>query len=346
MTFTMPETTVTRARMVRAYAEALQGLIGDATQQVGDVRGEDGELAMNLGDWDGVPVVTRKRLDEAVRAAFGLPVPAPEERAVEVSTPATVMVWAACPRCAIPQVILMSVHPELLVDDDGSELRVKAKAKGVSHTCGQLPLPAAADADPDGLEQLGAIEAIEELALAVSRGLEELLGAGQAPSIDAIRSWDRAVIDQVDRWASAKRAARSQHPEGCGAGEDDLGCTCGLTAAVPPLPRVLGGEADPEPAAAPDDPALAALEELLRPGETLDAALARLESGPDHLDVMGSDAGQRLLSEINRGRGHAVLVPVPGSQIPYPLRDDDSDPVDDQDIPEAPDDDDSDLLPA
>ncbi len=241
MAYIHPEATDTRAMMLASYRKGLQDLIEDATQRPGARLDDDGVVTMTLGDWDGVPVVTRKRLDEAVDAVFGLPVPAPDERRAEVSTPAMVWVSAVCPRCAIPQVILMTVHPELLVDDDGSELRVKAKAKGVSHTCGQLPLPVAEPGAPaDGQ---GSFE------------LEDIIGK----------------------------------PEQDGAAEPD--------------------------------PALAALEELLRPGETLDAALERLEADPDHLALMGSDAGQRLMSEINRGRGHAVLVPEPGSRIPFPLRD-------------------------
>jgi hypothetical protein len=69
----------------------------------------------------------------------------------EVRTPASVVVWAICPRCSIAQAILVTIKPELLVSDEGSELRVKAKAKGRSHLCGQLPLPVAAD----GQESLG-----------------------------------------------------------------------------------------------------------------------------------------------------------------------------------------------
>lgn len=152
MSFTMPEIADTRARMLGAYRDALGALIEDATQRPGDQRDDDGELVMNLGDWDGVPVVTRKRLDEAIRAVFGQPIPAPSETTVEVSTPATILVSAVCPRCDIAQLISMTVHPELLIDDEGSELRVKSKAKGVSHTCGQLPLAAGEDED-DELEE-------------------------------------------------------------------------------------------------------------------------------------------------------------------------------------------------
>lgn len=233
MTITMPEVADTRARMLQAYRDALAALVEDATQQPGDQRDDDGELVMNLGDWDGVPVVTRNRLDEAIRAVFGQPIPAPSETTVEVSTPATVIVSAVCPRCSIAQLISMSVHPELLVSDEGSELRIKAKAKARTHICGQLPLPAGDDG-----EQTEVIEAIESLVERVHGLLAEVAllpgeeDGEEMPAIETIASWDRATIDQVDRWATAML------------GPDAL--------ATPPLPRVLGGEADPEPVAEDD----------------------------------------------------------------------------------------------
>ena len=102
MTITMPDVAETRALMLQAYREGLQALIEDATQRPGDdpTRIEDGELAMNLADWDGVPVVTRKRLDQAINAIFGQRIPAPSETTVEVSTPATVIVPALLDRAA------------------------------------------------------------------------------------------------------------------------------------------------------------------------------------------------------------------------------------------------------
>lgn len=255
MSITMPEVAETRATMIRAYRDGLMSLVEDATQSPGEVRDPDtGELEMNLGDWDGVPVVTRRRLDDAIRAIFGQPIPAPSETTVEVSTPATIYVSAVCPRCDIAQLISMTVHPELLIDDEGSELRVKAKAKGRSHVCGQLPLETSADAE-GGLEQIGFLETIESLVGRVYDMLTDpLMGdLDQAPSVEMVASWDRATIDQVDRWVTSYLASAGDHPETCSAqfaADGTTGeriCDCGLAAAVPPLPRVLGGEADPEP---------------------------------------------------------------------------------------------------
>lgn len=237
MTITMPEVAETRALMLAAYREALVALIGDATQAPGDVRDEDGELSMVLADWDGVPVVTRKRLDQAINAIFSQPIPAPSETTVEVTTPATVLVSAVCPRCGIAQLIGMSVHPELLIDDEGSELRVKSKAKGRTHLCGQLPL--VEQAVEAGDEQIGLLMEIESLVERVHAKLQEVAaltseeGGEEMPTIETIRLWDRATIDQVDRWATA-----------CLAGGED---PYGEVPPLPPLPRVLGGETDPEP---------------------------------------------------------------------------------------------------
>lgn len=99
------------------------------------------EAADELLEWAGVPVVTRKDLDEAIRAVFGYPVPAASETEAEVRTPAYVLVAAVCPRCHIAQDISVEINPELLISNDGSELRLKAKAKGRTHLCGQLPMP-------------------------------------------------------------------------------------------------------------------------------------------------------------------------------------------------------------
>lgn len=88
-------------------------------------------------------VLTRKDVLEAVAAVFDQPLPPPPNDHAEVATikgKATVTVAAECPECGIAHPILLQIGPELLVDNDGKELRIKAKAKGRPHTCGQLPL--------------------------------------------------------------------------------------------------------------------------------------------------------------------------------------------------------------
>jgi hypothetical protein len=59
---------------------------------------------------------------------------------IAVRTPTYIEVVATCPTCEQPQAIGLSLTAELLVSDEGSELRLKSKSKGVAHTCDQLPL--------------------------------------------------------------------------------------------------------------------------------------------------------------------------------------------------------------
>lgn len=173
MTITMPEATPTRGAMVHAYRDALLSLVEDATHTVDELAkaGEDAEaiaVAVN-GDLSAaevvseaignVPVLTRRDVDEAIAAVWSQAIPMPEETAAEVHTPSSVLVWAICPRCSLAQAILVTIKPELLVSDEGSELRVKAKAKGRTHICGQLALPVAAtDQESLGLDDEPATE--------------------------------------------------------------------------------------------------------------------------------------------------------------------------------------------
>lgn len=57
-----------------------------------------------------------------------------------VRTPADLTVIATCPTCEQPTAIRMQIGAELLVSDEGSELRLKGRSKGVAHICDQLPL--------------------------------------------------------------------------------------------------------------------------------------------------------------------------------------------------------------
>jgi hypothetical protein len=273
VTITMPEVADTRARMLRAYRDGLQALIEDAT--VRPTTASVDEDVLTIADLDGVPLVSRKDIDEALHAIFSQPIPAPSETTVEVSTPATVIVSALCPRCGIAQLIGMSVHPELLIDDEGSELRVKAKSKGVSHTCGQLPLTVVADVADEQTEVLEAIESLVERVHGMLVQIDALPGeegAEPMPSLEMVASWDRATIDQVDRFATAYLAHL-----------DDFAF------AIPPLPRVLGGEADPETVAEDDELAPDVFEDDVDPGDCpFPGCDLRAEHEGDH-DVATSD---------------------------------------------------------
>jgi len=184
------------------------------------------------GSEDGVTVVTDRGWRAALNRIEGQRLPPIDHHYAEVLTGAIITVWAKCPRCGIANSIAMSVDPVLTIDTHTAELKLKAKAKPRSHVCGQLTLM------ESGAQATLEVE-VESLAERVHGLLQEVaLLPGEEdgedmPSIDAIRLWDRATIDQVDRWATAMLAK-------CGEPAD---------VEVPPLPRVLGGEADPEQAA-------------------------------------------------------------------------------------------------
>lgn len=107
---------------------------GDETNGHSDIDHEPAKVA----------VLTRRAFTDLVNDVFEVPLPPPSEHYAEVSTPAKVIVAAECPKCGIAQPIEVGLSPELLVDPDGSELRIKSKTKGRTHVCGQLPLPDAA----------------------------------------------------------------------------------------------------------------------------------------------------------------------------------------------------------
>lgn len=228
MTITMPDVAATRAAMLNAYRDGLRALIEDATEQV------------TSGPWEGVPVVTRKALDEAVSAIFGAPIPMPDETWAEVHTPATVVVSLICPECELPTPSLISIRSELLVSDDGKELRPKAKGKGKTHICGQLSLPA----------ETAEGQTSFELADIIGEPAEEPEG-GEAPADEA----------EPDDYTDPLEVA---------------------------------------------DPLYA----IVRDGETLDEALARIETLDDYNRVIGSAAGQALLEALKENGA--------GSRVPFP----------------------------
>jgi hypothetical protein len=116
------------------------------------------EHTIEGGPEDGVKAVTHKAWIEILRASEFAPLPAIDRHYAEVVTGANVIVWATCPRCGIPGVINLQIDPELRVDTSSAELRLKAKAKPRTHTCGQLLLPAA----PEGQESFELQDIVED----------------------------------------------------------------------------------------------------------------------------------------------------------------------------------------
>jgi hypothetical protein len=117
------------------------------------------EHAVEGGPEDGVRVVTHKAWIEILRATEFAPLTPIDRHYAEVVTGANVIVWATCPRCGIPGVINLQIDPELRVDTSSAELRLKAKAKPRTHTCGQLTIPALGP-EVEGQESLNLEEMI------------------------------------------------------------------------------------------------------------------------------------------------------------------------------------------
>lgn len=130
----MPPTITTRDGLREAIRFDLDEKLEAALQPV---TLDDGDV------WNGIRVVTKKDLDEAIAAIFDEPLPPTSETVAEVSTPATIEVSAECPRCFIATTIEMSITPELRVNTDGSSIHLRGKAKAKTHVCGQLELPEA-----------------------------------------------------------------------------------------------------------------------------------------------------------------------------------------------------------
>jgi hypothetical protein len=117
------------------------------------------EHTVEGGPEDGVKVISHHSWAEALRAIAFEPLPAIDRHYAEVVTGANVTVWCVCPRCGIPAPIPMLIDPELRVDTTSAELRLKAKAKPRSHTCGQLMIPAPGP-EVEGQESLNLEEMI------------------------------------------------------------------------------------------------------------------------------------------------------------------------------------------
>lgn len=128
------DTLTTREAVRRA---ALEDLVG---------RAQGAATTMEGGPLDGIEVVSIGSLQEAMTAALLIALPAPSDHYAEVITPAKIVVSAVCPECRLPMPIGVTLTPQLVVDIDGAELKVKATTKPSVHVCHQLPLP---DADSD-----------------------------------------------------------------------------------------------------------------------------------------------------------------------------------------------------
>lgn len=126
-------------------------------------RADEAATEMEGGPLDGIRVVSLGTLREQVAAALAVDLPPASDKYAEVVTPAMILVNALCPECGLPSGIAVKLTPQLVVDDDGAELKVKAKSKARLHVCGQLPLPVGDQETLDG--------AIEDLQLPILRAI-------------------------------------------------------------------------------------------------------------------------------------------------------------------------------
>lgn len=160
------------------------------------------------GSWDGVPVLTEPAFNELLSATLRGPIPPTNDQHAEIRTPGTVIVSAICPRCDLPTTVILTVSPELVVDDSGAEIRVKTKAKARAHVCGQQEIFDRAALEDDSQMRLEDLVGETEEALVVSR-LEEIPGA-----------WSLGEDDQT-----CEAEAEIEDPEGSSSIVDAI---CGL----------------------------------------------------------------------------------------------------------------------
>lgn len=125
-----------------------EALLADLEQAI-----DERSQTLESGPLEGLVVISAGHVDEVFAEARQADLPELDDTTAEVRTPATVFVLAECPRCHIGQTISVEMEPQLVVSRDGSELKLKARAKSRTHVCGQLPLPVGA-ADGQGSFEL------------------------------------------------------------------------------------------------------------------------------------------------------------------------------------------------
>jgi hypothetical protein len=151
------DTLTTREALRRAVLEDVVSRCDIVAQTIG---------MTDLEGIEGVKFVSMGVLRDAVSAHLMVELPDPSEHHAEVSTPATIVTSAVCPECDLPVEITVKLTPQLAVDNDGAELKVKAKSKGRPHLHGQLSLPT----EPDGQVSMDDV-VIDDLRLRILRAV-------------------------------------------------------------------------------------------------------------------------------------------------------------------------------
>lgn len=183
-------------------------------------------------DWGGVRALTRGDVLTIFADVFDEKLPPPSETFAEVSTPATIDVTSACPRCHIAVEGEVKIVPELRVTEDSSAIHWKATSKAKTHVCGQLTLPKEEGVAP-GQEALDLIADAglgygpdgEPLDARVLRNLLSLVVEDEdVPDLETIVGWSRDLRIEVTAWAQASHLVASDN-----------------VIEVPPVPNVLDG---------------------------------------------------------------------------------------------------------
>lgn len=183
-----------------AVVELLSRRLQDSLQDIDETGGE----------WRGVPVITVP----ALLAAIAKPLPPLHGTQAEVATPAYVTIEAACPRCHIPQPMLLIVSVELREDEDGAELRLKGKSKPHEHVCGQQRL---IEITPDAV-------GTQPMALDEDDESDEQPGNGTEPDNEDAPGLG---LDELAIDTTTSAAADSLLPETCDApARDESGARC------------------------------------------------------------------------------------------------------------------------
>jgi hypothetical protein len=105
--------------------------------------------AIEGGPLDGIEVLSAGKLEEVLAAVGTEVLPPLDLHTAEVvadSIAAIVLVWAACPRCGVRQLLTAEITPRLTIDPTSTELSLRARSKARGHICGQLPI----QVGPDG----------------------------------------------------------------------------------------------------------------------------------------------------------------------------------------------------
>lgn len=155
-------------------------------------------VALDDPDWGGVRALTRGDVLTIFADVFDEKLPPPSETFAEVSTPATIDVTSACPRCHIAVEGEVKIVPELRVTEDSSAIHWKATSKAKTHVCGQLTLPKEEGVAPG---QVGAFDVLDAETLHAVLG--DVVEADDVPDLETIEGWSVEVRAAVSTWIRA-----------------------------------------------------------------------------------------------------------------------------------------------